>query len=153
MLQEVLEYIHNYFVKEATDGTFAIAAGAISPSIALKEGQRFMICGSDLNDGVYTFRAAGIRNDDDTEEAGLLDESYAGTICAMGVPPALIALSAEIKQWVENNQAALSGVFQSESFNGYSYSMKSGGGNGGNGALTWRDIYGKRLERWRKPCL
>lgn len=154
MLQEVLEYIHNYFRKEPKQGTFTISNGAISPDLSLKEGQRFWVIGSDLNDGVYTYHAAGILDDDDSEAAGLHDETFAGTICALGVPPALIALSAEIKKWVDNNSDALSGLYQSESFNGYSYSLKSGGGNnGGSGQLTWRDIYGKQMERWRKPCV
>lgn len=152
MLQEVLEYIHNYFRKESHRGTFTISDGAISPAVSLKEGQRFWIIGSDLNDGVYTWRADGIMNDDDNEAAGLQDETFAGTICALGVPPAVLALTAEISEWVANNSDAMNSPYQSESFNGYSYTLKSGAGaNGGSGQLTWRDIFGKRLERWRKP--
>lgn len=152
MLQEVLEYIHNYFRKDSKPGTYTIESGAISPPLSLKEGQRFLIVGSDLNDRVCTYHADGIRDDDDLQAAGLQDETFAGTICALGVPPALIALSAEIKTWVDNNSDELNGLYQSESFNGYSYSLKSGAGaNGGSGQLTWRDIYGKQLERWRRP--
>lgn len=153
MLQEVLEYIHNYFRKDPKQGTFTISGGAISPDLSLKDGQRFWIIGSDLNDGVYTWHAAEIKNDDDTEAAGLQDETFAGTICALGIPPAVIALSGEIKQWVESNSAVLNSPLQSESFNGYSYALKSGGKNGGNGPLTWRDIFGKQLERWRRPFI
>lgn len=159
MLQEVLDYIHNYFVKTPIRGKFTIADGTISPALALKENQRFMIIGSDLNDGIYTWHAAtgaedaktGIYNDDDTEAAGLQAETFAGAICALGVPPAVIALAGEISQWVESNSDALNSPLASESFNGYSYSLKSGGSNGGSGPLTWRDVYGKKLERWRKP--
>ena len=156
MLQQVLEYIHNYFRKEPKQGAFTISGGVISPDLSLKEGQRFWIIGSDLNDGVYTYHAEGIKNDDDNEAAGLQDETFAGTICALGIPPAVIALSGEISQWVANNSAVLNSPMQSESFNGYSYTLKSGVGSradGGNGPLSWRDIYGKRLERWRRPCL
>lgn len=163
MLQEVLEYIHNYFIKTPNPGTFTIADGAITPAVSLKENQRFWIVGSDLNDGVYTWHEirepegtetvkSGIWNDDDTAAAGLQDETFAGTICALAVPPTLIALSGEISQWVENNSDALSSPMQSESFNGYSYTLKSGGNsNGGSGPLTWRDIFGKKLDRWRRP--
>ena len=151
MLQEVLEYIHNYFRKEPVQGSFTISGGVISPPLLLKEGQRFWIIGSDLNDGVYTYHAAGIKDDDDANAAGLRDETFAGTICALGIPPAVVALSEEISQWVESNSAALSSPMQSESFNGYSYTLKSGGSNGGNGPLTWRDVFGKKLERWRRP--
>ena len=153
MLQQVLEYIHNYFRKETKCGAWTIAGGAISPALSLKEGQRFWIIGSDLNDGVYTYRADGIFDDDDENAAGLHDETFAGTICALGVPPALVALTAEIKEWVDLNRDELNSPYQSESFNGYSYSRKTGssGKNGGTGQFSWRDQFGTQLERWRKP--
>lgn len=151
MLQEVCEFIHNYFIKNPNPGTYTIEGNTISPSISLKEGQRLWIVGSDLNDGVYTYHAAGIKNDDDNKAAGLQPETFAGTICALAVPPAVIALAGEINQWVAANSAALTNPMQSESFNGYSYALKTGGSAGGSGPLTWRDIFGKQLERWRRP--
>ena len=107
MLQQVLEYIHNYFRKETKQGAFTISGGVISPDLSLKEGQRFWIIGSDLNDRVCTYHADGIKDDDDKEAAGLQDETFAGTICALGIPPAVIALSEEISQWVATNSAVL----------------------------------------------
>ena len=152
MLQEVLDYIHNYFVPMSAElVTFTISGGMISPSFGAEDGDRFLICGSRRNDGVYTWHANGIKNDDDTKAAGLRDETFAGTIRVMSVPPALVTLSGEIKSWVEANSAALSSPMASESFNGYSYTLKTGGQAGGSGPLTWRDIYGKQLERWRRP--
>lgn len=153
MLREIMEFINNYFVPiSAKKTTYTISGGAISPAFDAEEGDRFMICMSRRNDGVYTFHADGIKDDDDNEAAGLRDETFAGTIRVCSVPPALLALSEEIKQWVENNSDMLSSPLQSESFNGYSYTLKSGGSAGGNGTLTWRDQFGKRLERWRRPC-
>jgi len=153
MLQEIMEYIHNYFVPiSAKEVTYTISGGAISPAFDAEEGDRFLVCGSRRNDGVYTFHANGIKNDDDTEAAGLRDETFAGTIRVCSVPPALLTLSGEISQWVESNSAQLNSPMQSESFNGYSYTLKSGnGGSGGSGPLTWRDQFGKSLERWRRP--
>ena len=154
MLQEIMEYLNNYFVPiSAKKVTYTISNGAISPSFGAEDGDRFLICMSRRNDGVYTWHADGIKDDDDANAAGLRDETFAGTIRVMSVPPALVALSGEIKQWVESNSAALSSPMQSESFNGYSYTLKSGGSNGGNGPLTWRDIFGKQLERWRRPFI
>ena len=155
MLQEVMEYIHNYFVKTPHQGEFTIADGVISPLPALKDGQRIMIYGSDLNDGVYTYHDHGILDDDDIEVAGLQDECFAGAICALAVPPAVIAISGEISKWVENNRDAIDSPFASESFNGYSYSLKTGGSTGGDsaGQIGWQNIFGRRLDRWRKPCL
>lgn len=149
MLQQVCENIHNYFIKTAHGGNFEIADGMISLSF-MKDGQRFWISGSDLNDGVYTYYASGIMNDDDTEAAGLRDETFAGTICALAVPPAVIALSGEIKAWVEENGEAVNSPFQSENVIGvYSYT-KATGGSGAGGSVGWQDVYASQLNRWRK---
>ena len=156
MLQEVLEYIHNYFIKTSTQGNFTITDGTLSPISGLKENQRIWIVGSDLNDGVYTWHEDGIFNDDNDAAAGLQDETFAGTICALAVPPAVIALSEEISQWVDKySDAVTNSPYQSESFNGYSYSLKSGGSTQGDsaGQIGWQNIFGKRLERWRRPML
>lgn len=155
MLQEVLESINNYFVPiRAEKVTYTISGGVISPAFGAEDGDRFLICGSRRNDGVYTWHEDFVADDDDNDVAGLRDETFAGTIRVCSVPPALLMLSGEIRQWVETYSGQLSSPMQSESFNGYSYTLKSGGGAGGNnGALTWRDQFGKQLERWRRPCL
>ena len=168
MLQEVLASINNFFVPlSAKKVTYTIRDGMISPSFGAEDGDRFLICGSRRNDGVYTWHADVIGNDDDErippstqggeetiKAAGLQDETFAGTIRVMSVPPAVIALSGEIKAWVESNSAVLNSPMQSESFNGYSYTLKSGGSNSGGGPMTWRDTpAGKRLERWRRPSV
>ena len=154
MLQEIMEYLHNYFVPiGAKEVTYTISGGAISPSFGAEDGDRFLICGSRRNDGVYTWHASGVCNDDDTRAAGLRDETFAGTIRVCSVPPALLALSGEISDWVASNSETLASPMQSETFNGYSYTLKSGGGSGGNGPLTWRDIFGEQLERWRRPFI
>ena len=167
MLQEIMEYIHNYFVPISADEVkYTISDCVISPSFGAEDGDRFLICGSRRNDGVYTWHADVIGTDDDErippstqggqetiKAAGLRDETFAGTIRVCSVPPALLALSGEISNWVASNSDALTSPMQSETFNGYSYTLKSGGASGGSGPLTWRDIYGKQLERWRRPCL
>lgn len=192
MLQEIMENIHNYFIRRPYPGVYAIKDGmltvetsgtvsttswgtlldafangygvclgisapTVSPALELKECQRFLIYGSDMNDGVYTWHSFGISNDDDTEVAGLTDETFAGVICALAVPPNVIALSAEIGEWVEKYSDAVSGPYQSESFNEYSYTLKSGGGSGSNGGndgqLGWQDVYRRKLDRWRRPFL
>lgn len=149
MLQQVCEFIHNYFIRESHDGEFEIASGTISLPF-LKDGQRFLIAGSDLNDGVYTYHTNGIKNDDDTAAVGLKDETWAGTISALAVPPTLIALSTEIKTWVAKNGEAVNSPYQSENVIGvYSYT-KATGGSGAGGSVTWQDVYAGQLNRWRK---
>lgn len=148
MLQQVCESIHNYFIVAYHTGTFEIADGMIS--LQLLDGQRFLIIGSVLNDGMYTYHEDGIKNDDDTEEVGLAPESFAGTICALAVPPAVIALVQEIKAWVDENGEKVNSPLQSESVLGvYSYT-KAQGGTGAGGSITWQDVFGTRLNRWRK---
>lgn len=165
MLQQVMDYIHNYFDPISAElRTYTISGGVISPSFGAEDGDRFRICGSRRNDGVYTWHADVIGNDDDErippaepggeetiKAAGLRDETFAGTIRVCSVPPAVLALSEEISQWVASYSAQLASPMESESFNGYSYKLKSGNKSGGNGPLTWRDQFGSQLERWRKP--
>lgn len=156
MLQAVCEYLNNYFVSEGetVDGTFTIADGAISPALTLKEGQRFLISGSDLNDGVYTWHEDDIRNDDDTAGAGLADELFSGAIVGLAVPPQLITLSAEITSWVGKYGDAINSPYQSESFNGYSYTRASRTGSGsGSAASGWQDVFASRLKRWKKVAI
>lgn len=148
MLQQLMENVHNYFVEERVAGHYEVAAGAISLPFLL-EGQRFLITGSALNDGVYTYHEAGVKNDDDTAEAGLQDETWAGTICALAVPPAVIALSAEMKAWVDANGTSNSPYASENVIGVYSYT-KATGGTGAGGTVTVFDAFRDRLNRWRK---
>lgn len=149
-LQACMEHINNYFVPEkAEKKTYTIAGGVISPSFDVLEGQRFLVCMSAMNNGVYTYHANGIKNDDDDKVAGLCDETFAGTIRVCSVPPAVLALSREKSQWEATHGGELNSPLAHEQFNGYSYTLKTGK-NGG--ALTWFDTpSGKALERWRRP--
>lgn len=148
MLQKVLENIHNMFIKTPNPGTYTIEEGSL-PLPFLNEGQRFWIVGSTLNDGVYTYHADGIKDDDDTEAVGLHDETFSGTICAMAIPPAVIALAGEIKTWVDTNGAVVDSPYTSESVIGvYSYTKKTGTGAGGT--VSWQDTFKSRLDRWRR---
>ena len=151
MLQQICEHIHNFFIKDVKVGAFSISNGMISPSDFLLDGQRFWITNSALNDGVYTYHASGITNDDDTAVAGLSDEDFNGTVCAMAVPPAVIALSGEIRLWVDKYSEVVDSPYQSESFGGYSYTKASGSENAG--WPTWQSVFGTRLNAWRKISL
>lgn len=150
MLQQVLEYIHNYFIKDRHESFYEIADGVISLPFVL-EGQRILIEGSCLNDGVYTYHATGLTNDDDTEVAGLSDESFMGVIYALAVPPTVIALSEEISKWVEKYGEIADSPYQSESFGGYSYSKgASGSENNRNQRTNWEQVFASRLNRYRR---
>lgn len=159
MLQQVCEYIHNYFIPKENGmpkcwhGDYTIASGVITPAVSLKEGQRFAIFGSDLNDGVYTYHQTGIMNDDDTEAAGLQAEVFTGSIAAMAVPPAVITLVGEINDWVEKYGEAVMSPYSSETVNGvYNYTKTTKSEEAGGGGYSWQDVFKSRLNQWRKPC-
>ena len=139
MLEQILDYIHNYFEKEVISDTFTVSSGSLNVDF-LQNGQYFRIVGSVFNDGVHQYPASN-----------LVDEVFSGEIWAMAVPPAVIAVSKEIGDWVEKYGDVMNGPFQSESFGGYSYTKKSSGGsNDSNDASDWRSVFRSRLNNWRK---
>ena len=146
MLTELCQELRNWFVREKHFGTFTIENGELSIlSDFLLENQYFRIVGSVFNDGVHKYP------DDE-----LVDETFAGSIWAMAVPPSVIALCDEIEAW-QDKYGAIDGQamspYSSESFGGYSYSKSSGGsssGSGSGGGVSWKSVFGDRLNRWRK---
>ena len=139
MLEEILSYIHNYFIKEKYKGKFEISDGQFLCDF-LQNGQYFRILGSIFNDGVYQYPV----NE-------LVDETFAGEIWAMAVPPSVIALVGEIEEWVSANSAVINSPYQSESFGGYSYSKGAGAGIESSGHKpSWAGVFGSRLNKWRK---
>ena len=140
MLEQVLDFVHNYFVKEVHKGSFSISDESLNVDF-LQEGQYFKIIGSVFNDGVHKFGTGTLQN-----------ETFVGEVWAMAVPPAVIALSDEIDDWIAKYGDQASSPYQSESFGGYSYSKKSSGGQfgDGNAASDWTGIFRSRLNHWRK---
>lgn len=140
MLQEILDYIHNYFIKEVYRGTFKIESGSLTADF-LQNGQYYKIVGSVFNDGVHKYL-----DESDTLE----DEQFCGEIWAMAVPKAIIDLDKEIADWIKEYGAALDSPYQSESFGGYSYTKGSGSGKNGTAQLSWQDKFGPKLNAYRK---
>ena len=138
MLEQVLMNIRNWFpVKGGIySGTFTIEDGGIALPF-LANGQYFRICGSVFNDGLHQY-----------PEDSLVDETFNGTIWALAIPKAVIDLAAEIETWEKKNGEAASGIYQSESFGGYSYSKATDAETGG--AVTWQSAFKKQLSAWRK---
>lgn len=139
VLTELCQELKNWFCdidKDIHSGTFEISNGSVSLPF-LQEGQYFRITGSALNDGVHLYPADDLRN-----------ETFTGTVWAMRIPPSVVALASEIDDWIEKNGEAVASPYQSESWGGYSYSLKSGGAE--SGAVSWMSVFGSRLNRWRK---
>lgn len=141
ILTEVCEYLNNYFWEKKIVGKFLIHDGDISIN-GIKEGQYFRIIGSTFNDGVHIYPATDLK-----------DEEFTGSIWTMAVPATVIAISSDIGKWQDEYGSADSAAmspFNSESFSTYSYS-KSGSGNANSGSnITWQDVFGGRLNKYRK---
>ena len=137
MLTEICAELRNYF--EVPNGrhfgTFTISGGSIAPLDFLQEGQYFRIVGSVFNDGVYQYPATS-----------LTDEVFEGAVWAMAVPPTLIALAAEIKEY-NDSDAGKASPYISENFGGYGYTKATDE----NGApIGWQKAFASRLNKWRK---
>lgn len=141
MLEEILDYIHNYFILnkyDYKDTPIEISSGIIDLPF-LKDNQYFYITGSVFNDGVHQY-----------PPSDLTDEVFTGKIYAMGVPLKLLEVVNEINEWTQKYGNAVNSPYQSESFGGYSYTKASGGNSSGSSAITWKDVFGHKLKRWRK---
>lgn len=152
MLSDVCDYVHNYFEIERRSGLFEVVDGGIPGlELFLKNGQRFRILGSALNDGIYTYHEDGsIFDDDGTTGVTLASEQFEGAIVAMSIPTAFLKIVEDAIAWQTANQAVLDSPYQSESFGGYSYSKASGSGSNAGGVLGWQDRFRARLNAYRK---
>lgn len=137
LLTELCQELRNWFEKDIYTGTFSVSDGNIDVDF-LQNGQFFRIVGSTFNDGVYQYP---------TNQ--LVTEEFDGAVWAMAVPPAVIALAEEIEQFNEKYATVINSPYQSESFGGYSYT-KAGSGNGNSGVTDWKNVFYRRLNRWRK---
>ena len=139
MLTEIFQYLRNWFDKRRLFADFTISDGVITYSdgtvVPLVPGQLYRIVGSVMNDGVHVYG-----------DLDIIDEEFTGAVWSMSVPPDVLALCEEIKNWSEANAAAIDSPYQSESFGGYSYTIKSGT----SGELNWQSHFASRLAPWRK---
>ena len=138
MLEQVLMNIRNWFTVDGGihSGTFTIKDGGIALPF-LANGQYFRIIGSVFNDGLHQYPASDLKA-----------ETFEGTVWALAVPQAVIELAAEIEAWQKKNGEAAAGIYQSESFGGYSYSKAMDSKTGG--AVTWQSAFKRQLSAWRK---
>lgn len=149
ILEDVLWHIHNWFVRDSmTVSGCEISEGALPASVtsSLMPTQWYRITGSVLNDGLHQHPA------DD-----LTDETFDGTIDTLVIPRPLLRVVEEIADWIddydEGMRKAMRSPYQSESFDGYSYTNKAASAsNSGSGGLTgWQAEFAARLNPWRKP--
>ena len=150
LLFEVCQYLHNWF--EPQDGAemtgrfigrCSIDGGKLycdGEEIVPKNGQYFRLIGS-MQDDVYKYPAI------------LADEEWSGAVWLMNPPAGVLAILQEMQDWQAKHADALTGPYQSESFGGYTYSLKSGtsaSGQADNSAGSWQGVFKSRLNEWRK---
>ena len=146
MLTEICQYLRNWFEYYKLTGRFVVSTGRITyadgTALSILNGQYYRIVGSVFNDGVHKL------GESDT----LTDESeFTGAVWLMAVPPAVVQLDADITQWLTDNAAAINSPYASESFGGYSYSLRSGNAaDGDSTGATWQSQFKTRLSPWRK---
>lgn len=139
MLEQILRHLRNWFVVDGGVhiGTYTIEDGGLDLPF-LQNGQYFRVVGSVFNDGVYQYPTTN-----------LATERFYGAVWALAIPKDVVEISKEIDEWQKKNGEAASGLYQSESFGGYSYTKHSNGEAGG--AITsWQAAFRDRLNQWRK---
>lgn len=144
ILEQVLGSIHNWFVRDTLSvGECTITEGALPASIPIPDGVWYRIQGSYLNDGMHL-------KGDDSE--GLVDETFSGTITTHVIPRPLLSVVEEISEWSAKNGDTANGPYQSESFGGYSYTLKGSSTSSGTNppSTGWRAVFAGRLNQYRK---
>lgn len=144
MLEQVLGSIHNWFVRDTLSvGECVIEDGVLPASLPIPDGVWYRIRGSYLNDGMH------LKGD---ESEGLVDETFSGTITTHVIPRPLLAVVEEICKYQEKNGESASGPYQSESFGGYSYTLKGNSSASGTNVPTtgWRAAFAGQLNQYRK---
>ncbi|MBQ1232618.1 MAG: hypothetical protein IIX86_03715 [Clostridia bacterium] len=136
MLTELCAEIRNYFLEPngIHTGKFTISGGKLAPLDFIKDGQYIRIIGSTFNDGVYQYPAID-----------LTDETFAGAVWALAIPPAVKALADEIKAYNEGDGKP--SAYTSESFGNYSYTKAT---DASGAPLTWEKAFAKRLNKYRR---
>ena len=148
-LERVLGHIHNWFERDRVKVTGCRVEGGSLPDGVLSgvpDGVWYRIEGSYLNDGLHV-----------TGDPDLTDETFDGTVTVLAVPRPLLRVAGQVADWMSANaearSKAMSSPYQSESFGGYSYSMRDlgDGSSGYTGGLNgWEAAFASDLNQWRR---
>lgn len=147
-LEDILYHIHNWFERESFAAPCEISNGELPASVAsrIANGQWYRIEGSYLNDGLHRH-----------PDVSLSDETFDGTFSLLAIPQAVLRLAQRVQDYIdqtaEATEAARRSPYQSESFGGYTYSVKgTNGSNSASGGLSgWQAEFAGELNAWRKP--
>lgn len=145
MLTQICQYLRNWFAREKLFGTFKVENGVLTfadgEALPLLGNQYFRVVGSVFNDGV---KQAGV---DELQD----EPAFAGAIWSMAIPQEIIDLDGEIENWISKNAEAISSPYSSESFGGYSYTIRTNySAASGSSQISWQSVFGPQLSPWRK---
>ena len=130
----VMQEVHNHFVQAKIDGTISISGGVVSPEV---DAPYAYIKGSKFHDGFWEIAGTSLVGDNHP------GETFNGCIWLLNPPNDFLALCAKVAEFEAKTPA---GALQSESLEGYSYTLASGK----NGVLTWQEAYSSKLRPYRR---
>lgn len=121
-MEKVLLYIKNYFARTKEKGTFIIAEeGKIKLKGKYFKGQYILVKGSIMNDGVYIISEV-LGNEYNVP--GLSIEEFEGYVFGLAVPKDIINAYKKLLELEETRKGL--GIYESEKFNDYTYTMAKG---------------------------
>lgn len=177
MLTQICQYLRNWFAREKLFGTFKVENGVLTfadgEALPLLPGQYYRIIGSVFNDGVHRipsgsepFEVTVTESAESEEEESadpapepapdpyesLTDEpAFSGSVWSMAIPQEIVDLDGEIENWISKNAEAISSPYSSESFGGYSYTIRTNySAASGSSQISWQSVFGPQLSPWRK---
>lgn len=145
VLEEVLNHIHNWFVRDSRVFTNLVISGGEMPEELreyVPDGIFYRIQGSFMNDGVHS-------TDDPLLEDEVIERAV---VSRLAIPRVLLDMVDEIAEWEEKYGEVAKGPFFSEEFGGYSYEIRgySSYGAAASSSSGWRLAFADRLAPWRK---
>ena len=143
MLEQVLRYLNNYFVKSWSSGvSCAVDSVTVVDASDFIKGQYVHIRKSLLNDGVY--KISEINGNVLTIDGELSDETNDDMIVyGLAIPPGVLSIVTEI----ETMSAANPNGLVQERLGDYSVTY------GYSDSASWISRYGTRLAQWRRVYL
>lgn len=148
LLEEVLDHLHNWFVRDSSVFmSVSVSDGALPQEVSdyVPDGVYYRLQGSYLNDGVHM-------TGEETDE--LRDEDIPrAKVSLLAIPRPLLVLVDDIDEWVQKYGEVSEGPFFSEEFGGYKYTIRgySSYGAASSSASGWRLAFAGRLNPYRKP--
>ena len=146
LLEDVLNHIHNWFVRDSSVFTgVEISGGAMPSEVAEYVSGRlfYRVQGSYLNDGLH-------KADEDEWQDEEIDRIQ---VSLLAIPKPLLQIVDEIDEWEKKFGDVAKGPYFSEEFGGYKYQIRgfSSYGVSGSPLAGWRLAFANQLNPWRKP--